>query len=39
MGKLSVLKEFWDFLKIRKKWWLTPIMVLMVLIGALLVFS
>lgn len=39
MSKLSILKEFWDFLKERKKWWLTPIVVLMVLIGALLVFS
>lgn len=39
MGKLSIVKEFWDFLKVRKKWWLTPIVVMLVLIGALLVFS
>lgn len=39
MGKLSILKEFWDFLKVRKKWWLTPIVVVMVLLGALIVFS
>jgi hypothetical protein len=39
MGKLSILKEFWDFLKIRKKWWLTPIVVMLVLLGALIFFS
>jgi hypothetical protein len=39
VGKLSILKEFWDFLKVRKKWWLTPIVVVMVLLGALIVFS
>ena len=39
MGKLSILMEFWVFLKQRKKWWLTPIVVLVVLLGALIVFS
>jgi hypothetical protein len=39
MGKLGILKEFWDFLKVRKKWWLTPIILVMVLLGALIVFS
>lgn len=33
------MKEFWDFLKVRKKWWLLPIIVLMVLFGALIVFT
>jgi len=31
--------EFWAFLKERNKWWLLPIIVVMVLIGALLVFA
>ena len=39
MGKLSILREFWDFLKVRKKWWITPIVVVLVLLGALIVFS
>ncbi len=38
MGKLSILKELWDFLKVRKKWWLTPIVLAMILLGALIVF-
>ena len=39
VGKLSILREFWDFLKVRKKWWITPIVVVLVLLGALIVFS
>ncbi len=37
MGKLSILKEFWDFLKVRKKWWLTPIILVLLLLGFLIV--
>ena len=39
MGKLSILKEFWDFLKVRKKWWLTPIVLVLLLLGTLIVFT
>lgn len=39
MSKLSTLKEFWSFLNKRKKWWLTPIVVTLVLLGVLIVFS
>jgi hypothetical protein len=35
----SLVSEFWQFLKVRKKWWLLPIVVVMVLVGALLVFA
>ena len=35
--KVSVLGELWAFLKVRKKWWLGPILVAMVLYGGLLV--
>jgi hypothetical protein len=35
----SLVGEFWRFLKARKKWWLLPIIVVMVLVGALLVFA
>jgi len=35
----SLVREFWQFLKVRKKWWLLPIIVVMVLVGALLVFA
>ena len=35
----SIISEFWAFLRVRKKWWLLPIIVVMVLVGALLVFA
>ena len=36
-GRLSILKEFWNFLKIRKKWWLAPIVFFLLILGILLV--
>jgi len=39
MGKLAIVSEFWDFLRIRKKWWLTPIVIFLVLLGALIIFT
>ncbi|MGK9368793.1 DUF5989 family protein [Melioribacter sp. Ez-97] len=37
MSKVSVMKELWQFMKERKKWWLMPIVVFLVLLGALLI--
>ena len=39
MSKVSILSELWDFMKVRKKWWLGPIVVMLVLLGLLLVFT
>lgn len=36
---LSFLREFWSFLRVRKKFWLLPIMVMMMIFGSLLVLS
>lgn len=36
MGFLSILKELWDFMKVRKKWWLPPIIISLVLLGILI---
>jgi len=36
---MSFLKELWTFLRKRKKLWLMPIILVMVLLGALLVFA
>ena len=35
----GLIREFWDFLRMRKKWWLAPIIIVMVLVGGLLVFA
>ncbi len=39
MNKLSIVKEFLDFLRERKKWWLAPIVVFLLLLGVVLVFA
>jgi hypothetical protein len=39
MSKLAIMSEFWGFLKERKKWWLTPIVLFLVLLGALIIFT
>ena len=39
MGKLAIAKEFWDFLKVRKKWWLAPVIIVFLLLGALIFFA
>ena len=39
MSKLALMSELWAFLRIRKKWWLAPIMIFLVLFGALIVLS
>ncbi len=39
MNKLAIVKEFWEFLRERKKWWLAPIVVFLLLLGGLLVFA
>jgi len=39
MSKISIVKEFWVFLKVRKKWWLAPIIIFLILLGALIIFT
>jgi hypothetical protein len=36
---LSFIKEFWEFLRERKKYWLLPIILVLALFGALIVLS
>lgn len=39
MGKASILKELWDFMKTRKRWWLLPIVVMLIMLGLLIVLT
>jgi len=39
MPKQSLLSEFWEFLKFRKKYWLLPIVIVLFLLSALIVFT
>ena len=35
----GLLSEFWDFLRHNKKWWLTPIVVILLMLGGLMFLS
>jgi len=39
MARSSLVRELWLFMRERKKFWLLPILIVMVLVGALLVFA
>ena len=36
---LDLAKDIWDFLKIRKKYWLAPLIITIVLMGCLIIFT
>lgn len=36
---VDLAKDVWDFLKVRKKFWLAPLIITIVLMGALIVFT
>ena len=38
MAHQSLIREFWEFLKIRKRYWLLPIVIVLLLFSALIVF-
>ena len=39
MSSIGLVREFWEFMKVRKKWWLLPIILVMLLVGLLLVLA
>jgi hypothetical protein len=39
MSQFSLAREIWAFVRVRKKWWLLPIIVVITLMGALIVFA
>jgi drug/metabolite transporter superfamily protein YnfA len=39
MARISLLAEFWHFLRQRKKYWLMPIVIMLMLLGLLLVLT
>ena len=36
---MNFLKEFWEFIKFRKKFWLIPIFIVILIFGSLIVLS
>ena len=39
MGNQSIITEFWEFLKVRKRFWLLPIVLALLLLGTVIVFT
>jgi hypothetical protein len=39
MSQTGITRELWSYMKVRKKWWLLPIILILLLVGALLVFA
>ena len=38
-SRVSIFGELWAFMRVRKKWWLGPIMIFLLLLGVLIVFT
>ncbi|HZE86198.1 MAG TPA: DUF5989 family protein [Puia sp.] len=34
---MEFLRDLWNFLKVRKKWWLAPLIIVLILLGLLIV--
>jgi hypothetical protein len=39
MAKQTLIGEFWEFLKMRKRYWLLPIVIMLLMLGTLIVFT
>ncbi len=39
MSKAAIIREFWQFLRVSKKWWMAPIMIILFVLGALIVLT
>ncbi|MBN2209002.1 MAG: hypothetical protein JW759_06875 [Candidatus Coatesbacteria bacterium] len=39
MGKIGIAKELWQFLRVRKKFWLLPIVLVLLLMGVVIIFG
>jgi hypothetical protein len=39
MNRLAIIREFFEFLRERKKWWIAPILFFLVLLGVLMIFA
>ena len=39
MANQSLISEFWEFLRVRKRYWLLPIVIMLSLMGFLIIFT
>ncbi|MFC1645640.1 DUF5989 family protein [Candidatus Omnitrophota bacterium] len=39
MAKLTIFKELWEFMRVRKRYWLAPILIMLILLSVLIIFA
>jgi hypothetical protein len=39
MANQSIISEFWQFMKVRKRFWLLPVIIVLLLLSGLIVFT
>lgn len=39
MAKSGLMHELWAFMRVRKKWWLVPVVIMMLTVGLLIAFA
>lgn len=38
-SRIGIFREFWDYMKVRKKWWLGPIVTILLLLSVFIVLT
>jgi hypothetical protein len=39
MSSRGIAGELWEYMRVRKKFWLAPVIILMMIVGAVLIFA
>jgi hypothetical protein len=39
LKNMEFLKDLWDFLRVRKKYWMIPLIIILIILGALIILS
>lgn len=39
MARIEMLRELWDFMRVRKRYWLAPVIIILILFGFILVLT
>jgi hypothetical protein len=39
MPRMSIFQEFWEFIKVKKRYWLAPLILIFLILGMFIVFA
>ncbi|MBI5103360.1 MAG: hypothetical protein HZB33_16235 [Nitrospirae bacterium] len=39
MSRIGIVRDLWDYMRVRKKFWLLPILIMLTLFGILIIFT